>query len=119
MAKNQTKRLNPDLLKADVDSLAALAEIKTYHPANPAFTVEADQTLKAAIDDAQAAEAVAEAALKTARDLAVAAEWAFHNAILGSKDQVSAQYGKDSNEYQSLGMKKKSEYKSPGRKSGK
>jgi hypothetical protein len=35
----------------------------------------------------------------------------------GAKDQVAAQFGKDSNEYQSLGLKKKSEYaKATGRK---
>ena len=53
------------------------------------------------------------AALDTARDDAAAAEWAFHNAMLGGKDQVKAQFGDDSNELQSLGLKKKSEYKSP------
>jgi hypothetical protein len=47
-------------------------------------------------------------------DNATAAEWVLHNAILGAKSQVEAQYGKDSNKYQSLGLKKKSEYKKPG-----
>ncbi len=54
---------------------------------------------------------------EAARDTANAAEWAFHNAMLGAKDQIIAQYGDDSNEVQSLGLKKKSEYKaSSGRK---
>ena len=65
---------------------------------------------------AQEAEVAADVALKTARDQATAAEWAFHNIILDSKDQVAAQYGKDSDEYQALGLKKKSEYKTPGRR---
>jgi len=51
-----------------------------------------------------------------ARDDATAAEWAFHNAILGVKKQVIAQYGEDSNEMQSLGLTKKSEIVRPGRK---
>jgi hypothetical protein len=54
-----------------------------------------------------------EAELDTARDEATAAEWAFHNAMLGGKDQVKAQFGVDSNELQAVGLKKKSEYKSP------
>ncbi len=39
----------------------------------------------------------------------MAAEWAFHNAVLGVKDQVKAQYGKDSDELQSVGLTKESE----------
>jgi hypothetical protein len=58
-------------------------------------------------------EAQKQADLDAARDDSTAAEWAFHNAILGAKDQVIAQFGDDSNEVQSLGLKKKSEYKSP------
>jgi len=42
---------------------------------------------------------------------ALNAEWSFHNIILASKDQVKAQFGKDSNELHSMGIKKSSEYK--------
>ena len=44
-----------------------------------------------------------------ARDNACAAEWAFHELLLVVKDQVRAQFGPSSNEWQSLGQKKKSE----------
>jgi hypothetical protein len=54
--------------------------------------------------------------LKTARDNAVKAERAFHEAILSARDQVRAQFGVDSDEYQSIGMKKKSERKQPVKK---
>ncbi|HLL77504.1 MAG TPA: hypothetical protein VK421_19770 [Pyrinomonadaceae bacterium] len=66
----------------------------------------------------QAAETQAAAALAAARDDAVAAEWEFHNAMLGAKEQVVAQFGKDSNEIQSLGLKKKSEYARGGSRKG-
>jgi hypothetical protein len=46
----------------------------------------------------------------------MSAERDFHNAILGAKDQVKAQFGKDSNELQALGLKKASEYKRPSPK---
>ena len=36
--------------------------------------------------------------------------------MLGSRDQVVAQFGKDSNEVQAVGRKKVSEYKKPVRK---
>jgi len=38
---------------------------------------------------------------------------AFHDTILGVKDQVIAQYGPNSDEVASLGLKKKSERKAP------
>ncbi len=40
----------------------------------------------------------------------------YHAFMLGVSEQVAAQYGKDSDEYQALGYKKKSEYKRPARK---
>jgi hypothetical protein len=36
--------------------------------------------------------------------------------MLAVKEQVIAQYGKSSDQSQSLGLKKKTEYKAPGRK---
>jgi hypothetical protein len=59
---------------------------------------------------------IQQADLDAARDDATAAEWEFHNALLEAKNQVKAQYGPDSNELQGLGLKKKSEFKSPGPK---
>jgi hypothetical protein len=54
--------------------------------------------------------------LATARDNAVTAEREFHNLMLGAKDQVTAQFGRDSNEVQALGLKKASERKPPRRR---
>jgi hypothetical protein len=49
------------------------------------------------------------------RDNKVAAEWAFHNKTLGGKVQVKAQFGPNSNQLQSLKLKKQTEYKSRGK----
>lgn len=46
----------------------------------------------------------------------MAREWEFHNLILGAKDPRVAQFGRDSNEAQAVGLKKKSEYKTSKRK---
>jgi hypothetical protein len=62
------------------------------------------------------AESNARNALATARDAATAAEWDYHNTLLGAKNQVIAQYGDGSDQLQSLGLKKKSEHKSPARR---
>ena len=116
MATDETKRLKPELLTADEESYEAWQVIAGYQPNNPNFAagpVKANyQTLQAL----RTAETQAKAAYDSARDNAVKGEWEFHNLILGVKDQVASQFGRDSNEYQALGLKKKSERKPPARK---
>lgn len=68
------------------------------------------------MDDLQREAIQAEAAAEAKRAAANAGEWEFHNAILGAKVQVEAQFGSDSDELASLGLKKKSEYKTPSRR---
>jgi hypothetical protein len=53
---------------------------------------------QASLNAAQQAEAQAVAAAAAARDNAVAKEWEFHDLMLGVKDQIIAQFGKNSNE---------------------
>ena len=115
MAKNETVPVNAATLKADADALAALKKISDYKPANADYTLDKLQAVSDALKPADDAFAQAEAAWQTARDTHVAAQWAFHNAMLGAKKQVIAQYGDDSNEAQALGLTKKSEYAKPTR----
>jgi len=117
MAKNETRRISPSILQADKNAFNSLKAIDDYTPANPAYRVETIDASRQRMEARQAAETQAQAALDAARDDAVAAEWEYHNNMLGASLQVQAQYGKDSNQYQSLGKKKTSEYKSPQRKS--
>ena len=116
MAKDQTRRLRPIQLQADQDALTAIQNLGDYQPANPAYKAEKLGTALSSMQSAQQAEVNAANALAAARDSAVAAEWSFHNAMLGVKEQVVAQYGNDSDAVQSLGLTKKSERKSPVRK---
>ncbi len=111
MAKDQTTRLKPAFLEADKSSHAALQAITSYAPANVTFALASINAARAALDTAQAAEAQTAAAAASARDDAVTKEWEFHNLMLGAKDQVVAQFGRDSNEVQSVGLKKASEYR--------
>ena len=113
---NQTRRIRPELLTADESAFAALQTMTGYAPANQAYALPAVTAAQAALRSARAAEAQAEAALAAARDEAVAREWEFHNLLLGVKDQVTAQFGRDSNEVQALGLKKASERKAPQRR---
>jgi hypothetical protein len=116
MAKDQTKRIAPAQQQIDLDSYTALQGIATYAPANTAYTKIAVTAKYTALKAAQDAELAAQVALATARDAAAAAEWDFHNTMLAVKEQVIAQFGKNSDQVQALGLKKKSEYKAPTRK---
>ena len=51
-----------------------------------------------------------------ARDATTDGEWEFHNAVNGAETQVEARYGPDSDQIQSPGRKKKSEYARPTRR---
>jgi len=116
MAQNQTRRMTPAMLKADLDAFTALQAITNYSPANATYTIPEIATAKLNMENAQAAEVRASAAYDAARDAAVARQWDFHNAMMGAKAQVGAQFGPDSDEIQSLGLKKKSEYAKPTRR---
>lgn len=116
MAKDQTKRLTSNVLQADRESFAALQAIDGYAPANNAYAMTTIAKAQADLTKLQTAEVQAAAAAAAVRDDTVAKEWEVHNMMLGAKDQVIAQFGKDSNEVQSIGLKKKSEYKARQRK---
>ncbi len=116
MARNQDRRLKPAIFQADENGFAALKAITNYSPANPAYSISVISTAHDEAHQLRRAEAQALAAAVAARNCAVAREWEFHNLMLGAKDQVIAQFGIDSDELESLGRKKKSAYKPPGRK---
>jgi hypothetical protein len=113
---NNTKPIAPSILAADRESLAALADIPAYAPANQAYAKEALTALQTDADSTATASVQADATAKAKRDDAVASAWAFHNAIVGMRDSVGVQFGKDSNEFQRVGRKKTTEYKKPTRK---
>lgn len=116
MAKIQTRAVSDAVLKTDAAALAALKKVENYEPANEAFSLDNIQGAAAALQLSDEKFAQAEADWKAARDAKIAAQWQFHNAILGSKKQVIAQFGDDAIEVQSVGLKRKSERAKPVRK---
>jgi hypothetical protein len=116
MAKDKTRPVRPAQLAEDRDAFDALQAIENYAPANQAYTVASIQTLHDRIDEAQREATQAEAEAAARRAALKAAQWDFHDAMLGVKDQVTALFGPNSDELAALGMKKKSEYKSPKRR---
>jgi hypothetical protein len=111
MAKNENKRIAPGVLQADRESYAALQTVPGYTPNNPTFSLIALQSAQTEMNGAQTLEAQAAANLAVARDAAVAKEWEFHNLVLGMRDQVVAQFGRDAPEVQAVGLKRVSERK--------
>lgn len=116
MPNHSNRRLSAETLAADRIVVTALQNIPKYAPSNAAYTRDVLDAKSKLLETARVAEFHAQNALAAARDAAVAAEWEFHQVVLGVKDQVVAQFGVDSNEVQALGLKKKSERKRvPGR----
>lgn len=117
MAKDQTKRLRPTILQEDRDALAAIKGFKKkpYKPANEDYTLDKLEAGRQAITEARETEVQKQNEADDARDATVAREWAFHNQMLGARQQVTAQYGDDSDEHAAVGLTKKSERESPSR----
>ncbi len=111
MAKNETKRVRPVIMQEDRDTLAAIKGFKNpvYTPSNPKFTLALLQKAQDDLVAAREIEVQKQDEADSARDATVAAEWAFHNLVLGARDQVTAQYTDDSDEHAAVGLTKKSE----------
>lgn len=109
MAKKS--RLNKKVLQEDLEAFAALEAITGYTPSNAEFSLVNVTASHTTMNASQTDEVQKQGALDAARDIATDDERAFHNMILGAKTQIKAQFGENSNEFQSLGMKKKEEYK--------
>ena len=116
MAKNQHKRLPPGKIEADENGFAALETIAGYTPINPTYSLDSVRSAHEDLRSLRRAAAAAQAEAQAARESAVAKEWEFHNLMLGVKEQVIAQFGKDSTEVEALGLKRKSDYKPPKRR---
>ena len=113
--QNTSRRLSAQLLNEDVDSFNGLNTIDGYSTKRKEATPEALQETYQTMLVQQQAETEKLALYRAASDAARLAEWEFHNAVLAMKEVVRGQYGSDSNEAQSVGLKKKSDRKRPAR----
>ena len=113
--QNTSRRLAAQLVNQDVDSLNGFNTIQGYSTQRPEATPIALQQTYQAMLALQQAETEKLALYRAAADAARLAEWEFHNAVLAMKEVVRGQFGADSNEAQSVGLKKKSDRKRPTR----
>lgn len=111
MAKRTIARVTQRVLSTDKQIATAVLSLKDYNPANKEFTATRLREALKELEDVATAEHKALEAVTKAREKAVKIESAFHELVLGTKRQVLAQYGDDSDEITRLGMKKKSERK--------
>lgn len=110
------RRLRSTIVDVDRAALFALHDITDYRPHNAAFSREQAVQIEAKLVQAQQAEARAVRVVAAARDATQQIEWELHEAVLGVKAEVTAQYRANSDQIQSLGIKKKSERKRPTRR---
>lgn len=114
----QTRRITAAKLQKAKDALTALSQLTDYNPQRKEYGPEKVRTMADTLKAASDAELAAQNALNKARDAAAKAEWDAYNFVQGAAEQVVGQYGSSSDEYASIGYKKKTEYKKtiPGRK---
>ena len=117
MPNNANRRLPAHVLQADLDCITALKAIEGYDPSNPADSLAAITDLQTRVSAAGERELHAANAYAAARDDAVILEKERHKRVQSIKNQVRAQFGEDSNEVASIGLKKTSERKAPKRQS--
>jgi hypothetical protein len=115
--------LSQSTIDADLKVLEALALLPDYQPTNPAYSREAllllQQTLiQANISAKQLDDAFEQARFARAQGHDVRDNTAHqvHEATLGFKDQVIAQYGHDSRAVELIGYIRKSERKKPSKR---
>lgn len=109
------RRLSPQVIDQDVDSLNGLKTIPSYKTSRSEATSETLQQAYQTMLTQQQNETEKLALYRAASDAARLAEWEFHQAILAMKEVVRGQFGSDSNEAQAIGLKKKSDRKRPTR----
>lgn len=112
-----SRRVSLKTISADVVAYHGLSTIANYIPTRDEATPTALQAVYEVMLTKQKKETELAAMLKAATDAARQAEVEFHGAILAMKESVRGQFGPNSDEVQSVGYKKKSEYKRPRRRS--
>lgn len=116
MARNAPVRVSRTALKNDRIAFDALQGMEDYVPIRPELKVERITALAEAMAASRMRETQLRVEFEAVRDQAAADEWAFHEAMLGAKEQVRALFGSDSPQVQALGLKKKSKRMRPSRR---
>lgn len=109
-------RLSPERVDADYKAINAVANMPDYAPLQNDLEVENLAALRNAIEQHRLEMQRINDLLNSTRHKLQAAEWQLHDAMLRVKDHVIVQYGADSPQVETLGLKKRSERRRPVRK---
>lgn len=113
MPRNGRKPLTPSVIADDKAALSGLRTLVDYAPQNPAVTKAKLDTLDASC--AQMEEELRQLLVQVAalRDRVADVQYDRHDGVILLRQQIIAQYGKDSDAAQAVGLKKQSEYAKP------
>ena len=114
MAKK--RRLSPNALAKLKDDFAGLRGITDYRPTKSEYDVATIQTVDTTYDDLLDEEARAEAHLADVRNQIADNGTEYTLKMKGSRQQVIAQYGDDSPEFEAVGGKRTSNRRTGGRR---
>ena len=99
------------VLEADTNALDALEALAGYDPRNKKYGAASARTAHDTMVATQKQLAQLERDISAARDAAARDEAAFHDIIIGARNEVMVQYGPDSDELAAVGRKKESQRK--------
>jgi hypothetical protein len=116
MGKQQTP-VPSLILAADHATVMALQGLPDYQPLNPDYHTGQLLQLQANLVQTEQIEQAAEAALAQARSARVQATHVYHNAVVGARTHVIAQYGPDATAVSLVGLTRKSQRKRPVKRS--
>lgn len=111
-----SRRVSSKTVSADIDAFHGLSTVSNYNPVRAEATPKALQAAYEAMLARRQKETELAAMIKAAADAARQAEVEFHDMVMAMKESVRGQFGANSDEAQSVGYKKKSEYKRPRRR---
>lgn len=112
MARN-IPPVSPRTLSADHATVLALQSLSDYQPLNPAYSLAQLLQLQTNLTYAEQNETSAEVALAAARRARSEISHVYHDAVVGARSHVMAQYGPDAAAVALVGMKRKSERRRP------
>ncbi|KAA5536769.1 hypothetical protein F0919_03610 [Taibaiella lutea] len=107
----QTKRMTAKRLTKVEDGLLAASQLVDYAPVRKEYDSEQLENLRNEMQKKHEAEEATRHAYEAARDAAISIEWFASDFLIEVANQAKAQYGANSDEYASLGYKKKAAYK--------
>jgi hypothetical protein len=113
---SRLKAVLQSILTIDRSILRAIQGLIDYQPVNSLYSTAQLVQLEATLTQAELGVVQAQAALDQAYAVRAETSRAFHNAIIGAKEQVIAQYGNSSLAVEMVGLRRKSDRRRPVRR---